>query len=260
MIIRIKLICIFIPILTFGCDHKNSPAENEGNMRTAIDQRHPNAGNSARATASVRDKAKLELLRNDLISPGVFEESIEHLRTLAGKMADDEGISYPEALNELYLTLGNGQPPVMASSLRGLFGETMLKDPAGIESIMSELPAGDLRRVGVACIRGEALPIKTIKEVYSLMPESEDRSEIANELVTRSFLDEGVDSALTVIKTISSHHERDRALNALASCMSTSESFGGRSVNDKDVDKIKSYAKSIGQERQVKSLDLLVKP
>jgi hypothetical protein len=249
---------IILVITISACDKKQtlppqeSPLLNGKNSSNV--KKYIRAEDSAR---SIRDVAKAKLRRDDLFEPGIFEESATLLRQLTRDLEIQENTSYHEALNELYIALVERQPKGISMMLKGLFYQVMLKDPEGIATVMGKLPAGDLRGVGLSFILGSGLPIQELEDVYWAMPESYDRSQIANQLVVSTYLEKSIDTSLALIQSMNISPERDGALEYLVSFLVTADLTDGKRVSKDDLEKVKSFVKLIGQERRTKILDRL---
>lgn len=203
----------------------------------------------------IRERAKLTLQRAELNTSEQIDKNVEILQQFTRELEIEEQLSHAEAFNELFIDLTNNQPADSPLNVRIVFIRAFLSDSEGIASLMGELPAGEMRRLGVALIRGKGLVPEQLTKIYQAMPESADRSDIADEIVAQTLFAKGVDSALGFVQSLTSVFERENALKVLASSMATANQGSRNAMTSTDVEKVKAYAKSIGQDYPVRTLD-----
>jgi hypothetical protein len=203
---------------------------------------------------------KTELEHFDFESPESMERNIGILLRLAKSLEAEKGLSHAEALNELYLRSSIDRSLKTRSRVRRLIDTAILKDPEGLAPFMGDLPAGELRHHFVAWIRGGGFSRQQVVDMYHAMPESADRSQVGEQVVKQTFYDQGVDSAILFIQSMTSPYERDNALNSLASSISSANLYGERKITRDDVESVIAYANSIGQDYPVRTLEKIKTP
>lgn len=191
----------------------------------------------------VRQQAKSALQDPRKCTPPAISE-------WAKKISSEEDINYLEALSILYSTLAGSQPH---GDLRfkAAFYHVISDDSENISQLMGELPTGDLRRMCVGFIRGEDMPSDKLTKIYEAMPESIDRAQVANILVSTCYFKNGIDSALNSVRSLGTLDERTEALNNLASQMAGSYKLRGRNLSVYEIQQIREFAKEVGQEERI---------
>lgn len=253
------IIAIFLPAI-LGCSKKRAYVEQEKSLPDDCNLSVEKEPHASPEKSKTREISKARLRRLDLNTPENLENSIATLRQLTRDLEIEEQLSHPEALNELYIALTKNQETGISMSIRGIFARAILNDVEEISSIMSELPGGEMRRFCVAYIGGKGLSSKQLGDIYRAMPESADRSDIADLLVAETFFKKGVGPALGFIQALTSPYEEKQALDSLASSMATAIQIGRQITPAEDLEKVKEYAKLIGQERSVRTLEKIRVP
>jgi hypothetical protein len=179
-----------------------------------------------------------------------FASDVEQVVTI---LENSENMSRGEARNELFLRLTEGQSELVEGSMRGNLAQVILADPRGVDVAVSELPAGPLRKTCVSYLTGGSLPLETLADVYHALPESADRSRMAEWLVARTYFERGADSAIEAIRSLSLPTEQTRALEELAGQIFGAIQIGERPIPSEDIEAVKAYARSVGQEHQVRA-------
>lgn len=253
---RYLITAIFIAAI-LGCSKKRTQGEQGKPFSNVSELPAEQKPHAAPEKIGIREVAKSKLQRFDFDTPGVLEDSIATLLQLTRDLEVEEQLSHAEALNELFITLTDNRPAETPLPIKGLFMRELLVDPDGIASILGGLPAGEFRRFCIGFIRGPNVPRQQLAGIYLAMPESADRSVIADLLVAHTFSEQGVDPALTFIHSLTSPYEREHALDALANSISSAYQFRGKITPSDDLAKVKEFAKSVGQDYPVRTLDKL---
>ena len=172
---------------------------------------------------------------------------LDKVRDCARRIGAERSISYGEAMNELSLHVGEGDPGHRVRWLRNWIADAIVSDAKeNVVKILGELPSGDLRRDCIAQIRNKQISPSDLKEYYDGMPDSGDRRTIGKLYVCQTYYDSGMDVAIQRLGELSNDKEREGAVMEMGGQMSAISRSDPNKISVEEIEKLRQYGKSIG--------------
>ena len=223
-----------------GCERATTGGEGTGKR----DARQAQSEYSPSSASSTGDDPGLgrQLVNNHIAGRS---KQIVHLgrdlQELAVAVASTEGITEGAALSEIYRLLENESQKNSMLAARAIYLH-LAGDPEAFTRIVSEMPAGKLRRKFVSAFRGSNPPIELLNSIYTAMPDSEDRSNIGNIISTRLLVEDGADAAIAAIGEVEHEDERRQNLLHLVNTMEDIIEIGRTQIDELDIEKLAHFA------------------
>jgi len=161
-------------------------------------------------------------------------------------VADKKGVTYGEALNEIYQAITGDVSDQEAKSLAEIFAASHGRESDLLISSLSVLPAGILRTVCTSYAVGNAgsgdsllLPLE---KAYDSMGESSDRSIIAKNYANWAFYEKGAQGGIAALERLTT----DEKIEAMRYLAINFKDEGSNPINKENLERLREYAEKEG--------------